>query len=606
MKIHAYATPSRLDLAADVAAPLPTEILFMPAGQSMIHAGSADGAGYHGAVNLDAASAALVISSFSQLRADGHRAWIDENHANAAALGDVRAMRWEEGRGLIATVDWTPAGERALRDRTYCSFSPAFLISKETRSPVGLSAGEAVGGLVNAPAFGSRLQLIAAAQAPLSAVKPNPSADNSPAKIHAMNTIAQKLGLAETATEQEILAAIAALQDGPAKEALNCALAAQKKAESDVAAINAALKVEQDKAAAANAQLIAARASVVTSVEPKLIESVKAYAKADTATRSRIYAGGLGKQISESREVMQVLAANSLGTLTGELILQRALTLLKLQFPLLNAISSDYSSESSSYGQVIKTRTRGIPSVVTYNTTTGYASSDATTADVSLTINQHKAVQVEFNANEVASTMRDLFGEQVEGIQYAIGKNLMDAIYATITAGNFTNATTKGTASVARSTAISMAKALRARGVADMGRFLVLNQDTFEQLANDTTITSLGFTQRAELIEEYKLPPIAGFNIIEAVNLPGTGNLTGFAGTPDSLVLATRLPNDYTKALPGSGNGAVSTVTNPDTGISLAVTQFVDHTLGKAVWRAALMYGVGVGQGAAGQRLISA
>ena len=47
-------------------------------------------------------------------------------------------------------------------------------------------------------------------------------------------------------------------------------------------------------------------------------------------------------------------------------------------------------------------------------------------------------------------------------------------------------------------------------------------------------------------------------------------------------------------------------VTNPDTGISLAVTQFVDHTLGKAVWRAAVMYGVGVGQAASGQRLISA
>ena len=604
MKIHAYATPSRLELAADVAAPLPTEILFMPAGQSIIHAGSSDGAGYHGAVNLDASSAAAVIASFNELRTDGHRAWIDENHDNAAALGDVRALRWEEGRGVVASVDWTPAGERALRDRAYCSFSPAFLISKETRAPVGLSAGEAVGGLVNAPAFGSRLQLIAAAQAPLSSVTNNSSPTPDSAS---MKTIAQKLGLAETATEQEILASIAALQDGPAKEALNCALAAHKQAAADVVAANAALKAEQDKVAAVNAQLIAARASsVVTSVEPKLLESVKAYAKADTATRSRIYAGGLNKQIAESREVMQVLAANSLGTLTGELILQRALTLLKLQFPLLNAISSDYSAENASYGQVIKTRTRGIPSVVTYNTSTGYASSDATTTDVSLTLNQHKAVQVEFNANEVASTMRDLFGEQVEGIHYAIGKNLMDAVYAAITAGNFTNATTKATASVARSTAVAMAKALRGRGVADMGRFLVLNQDTFEQLANDTTITALGYTQRAELIEQYKLPPIAGFNIIEAVNLPGTGNLTGFAGTPDSLVLATRLPADYTKALPGSSNGSVSTVTNPDTGISLAVTQFVDHTLGKAVWRAALMYGVGVGQGAAGQRLISA
>ena len=78
MKIHAFSAPSRLELDEDVAAPLPTEILFMPAGQSVIHAGSSDGAGYHGAVNLDANSAAAVIASFNELRADGHRAWIDD------------------------------------------------------------------------------------------------------------------------------------------------------------------------------------------------------------------------------------------------------------------------------------------------------------------------------------------------------------------------------------------------------------------------------------------------------------------------------------------------------------------------------------------------
>ena len=602
MKIHAYATPSRLDLAADVAAPLPTEILFMPAGQSVIHAGSSDGAGYHGAVNLDANSAAAVIASFNELRADGHRAWIDENHGNAAALGDVRAMRWEEGRGLIATVEWTPAGERALRDRTYCSFSPAFLISKETRAPVGLSAGEALGGLVNAPAFGSRLQLIAAAHSPLSAVIPNP-----PTHVKAsMNIIAQKLGLAESATEAEIIASIAVLQDGPAKESLTCALAAQKKAESDVAAVNAALKVEQDKVAAAQSQLIAARASVVTSVEPKMLESIKAYAKADTAGRSRIYAGGLGLQLAGSREVMQVLAANSLGTLTGELVLQRALTLLKLEFPILSAISSDFSAESISYNQTVKTRTRGIPTVVTYDPANGYASSDSTTTDVSVLIDNHKAVQIEFNANELASTVRDLFGEQVEGIHYALGKNFVDAIYAKITAGNFSNATTKSIATTTRATVVALSKALGGRSVPNMGRFLLLNQDAYEAVTNDTTIVSLGTAQKSELITENRLPRIAGFNISEAVNLPATGNLTGFAGTPDSLAIVTRLPNDYSKALPGSGNGAVSTVTNPDTGISLAVTQFVDHNLGKAVWRAAVMYGVGVGQAATGQRLISA
>lgn len=66
------------------------------------------------------------------------------------------------------------------------------------------------------------------------------------------------------------------------------------------------------------------------------------------------------------------------------------------------------------------------------------------------------------------------------------------------------------------------------------------------------------------------------------------------------------MPNDYTKALPGASHGSVSVVTNPDTGISVQLVQYVDHKLGAASWRIALMFGVAVGQAASGQRLISA
>jgi hypothetical protein len=87
---------------------------------------------------------------------------------------------------------------------------------------------------------------------------------------------------------------------------------------------------------------------------------------------------------------------------------------------------------------------------------------------------------------------------------------------------------------------------------------------------------------------------------IQVVNLPTTGSMVGFAMHPRALALATRVPNDYTAALPGSNYGNVSQVTDPDTGITVMVTQYVDHNAGTSNYRVAVMYGVAVGDPVAG------
>ena len=144
------------------------------------------------------------------------------------------------------------------------------------------------------------------------------------------------------------------------------------------------------------------------------------------------------------------------------------------------------------------------------------------------------------------------------------------------------------------------------RAVPEMGRTLILNPDYFEKLAADPTIVSLAAFQRPEVITDYVLPPIAKFNVIQAVNLPAGNNLTGFGLAPDTLAMATRVPNDYTAALPGASNGVVSVVQNPDTNIAVQLVQFVDHNAGVANWRIAMMSGVAKGDPAKGQRLVSA
>ena len=71
-------------------------------------------------------------------------------------------------------------------------------------------------------------------------------------------------------------------------------------------------------------------------------------------------------------------------------------------------------------------------------------------------------------------------------------------------------------------------------------------------------------------------------------------------------MIAARLPNDYASILPGASYGSVTTITDPDLGLSVMQVQYVDHKLGFAESRMALMYGVAAGQVNAGQRLISA
>ena len=103
-----------------------------------------------------------------------------------------------------------------------------------------------------------------------------------------------------------------------------------------------------------------------------------------------------------------------------------------------------------------------------------------------------------------------------------------------------------------------------------------------------------------------QLPNISRFTPILAPNLPTTGNMAAFFGHRSSLMVQTRVPNDYTTILPGANNGQVMVVTNPDTGISVLLVQYVNHAGGYASWRIAAMWGSAVGNEKGGQIVKSA
>jgi hypothetical protein len=230
-------------------------------------------------------------------------------------------------------------------------------------------------------------------------------------------------------------------------------------------------------------------------------------------------------------------------------------------------------------------------------------------------INNHKGIPITFNENLLASTMRRLFNEFAEASAYALAKALVDAIYALFTDANFTNNTIQASATFARSNVVDIGVALTIRGVPlGLGnRTMLLWPAAFGSLVKDATMVTYAAYQAPTIVTEGTQPNAAfpitvdTFQVYTAPNMPSNNaNLVGFAGSKSALVIATRTPNDYTSVMPGASFGNVQMVSDPDLGITVMQVQYVNHTLGTATSRIALMYGVASGQTAAGQLIKAA
>jgi len=306
----------------------------------------------------------------------------------------------------------------------------------------------------------------------------------------------------------------------------------------------------------------------------------------------------------------------NLGTIAGTLVTQRTLELLKFIFPPLTRFTTDFSDQPATFNQTIMTRIVSVPAVQTYSTATGWPDSTATTTDVPVVINNHKGVPIMFGEQLLASTMRRLFDEFAEAQAYALGKNLVDALYANLTDANFTNNSVFASTAFNRASVVDIGVALQLRGVPlGLGnRTMILWPAAFGNLEKDSAVIQFATNvPRPNLFTDGVTPassfaiPIEAFDIYSAPNLPSNNaNLVGFGGSKSALCIATRTPNDYTTVLPGASFGNVQMVTDPDIGMTVMQVQFVDHVLAAAKSRIALMYGTAAGQTAAGQLIKAA
>lgn len=626
---------------AETAEP-PAEIMAFPAGVHTINA-TQDGKPVTAKVLVDAATATAMQAALKAHEAGPQKPYFDFDHDNTSASAWPKSFRWEAGGsgkspGVYAAVEWSASGKTAVLGKDYRSFSPVFWTDEGNPARV-ITAPINMGGLVNSPAF--------RAQAPIWA-KHSPAASPTEQQqpTHITMTEEQKKA-AEAAQAAEASKAAIQAKDTEIAELkkANDALKAKEtqrikdaaKARVDAAVARGAIAAKDTatqskwcgilEANPEHAELLdtlpgsditktVTPASGAVQAKDNEAETLRAYAAIKPAgkehaaqidaarRRGAIYAKDIAPLFKPGFALGPILAAHDLGTLAPELVVQRCLALLKHAYPFLGAITTDYSGENAKFGQDIVTRLKGILNVNPYQKGKGYGTNDAKTADVKIPLDKHVGVPVTFDVEDLASTGRDLFGEQVEVMHYAIGSSFVDALLALITPANFQLATAEKLSLFGRPTMTRMAKEQNKTKVPPFGRFALLNPDYFEKLGQDNALVQLAAYQKPELITEYRLPPVAGYQPYEGATLPTANALAGFFGTAASLALTTRVPSDYTKAFPSAtGGGVVSVVTNPDTGISVQLVQYVNHDTATATARVALMYGVAVGHKDTGRRL---
>ena len=331
---------------------------------------------------------------------------------------------------------------------------------------------------------------------------------------------------------------------------------------------------------------------------------------------------------------------NNLGVFTGTLVLQRCLPDFAYDYPELRAFYTDFADTPGLFNQTETARKVIQPAVQKWPGTlggdgrpTGWSTvSTAKTTDISMTLTDYIAVPINFGNDLLASTARRLFDEQghlaVKAIAgyftqmvtdlftaarfnaYAVqtpagtNPNVVPVAYPTYTAGigNFNMASLD-----------DLQAAFDSNKVPQEDRGILLNPLYYNKLRQDPRInqyfqTALAAGANPDFVSKGKLMEMVGFMPYKApylptgspVAAPTTNNIFGFAFQKAGVILKARLPNDFTSQLGAPIPGSVTTVTDPDTGISLMLVQYVNLTQNYAEWRPEVMLGVAGGDVRAG------
>ncbi len=129
----------------------------------------------------------------------------EDNGQPAPAAGWYRTLEWREGLGLFATdVEWTERAKAMIASREYKFISPVFRFDKKSGAVLELL----MAAVTNNPGIDGMAAIAARAAARFH--------EDQPKETLAMKELLKLIGLAETATEAEAIAAMKVITDARA------------------------------------------------------------------------------------------------------------------------------------------------------------------------------------------------------------------------------------------------------------------------------------------------------------------------------------------------------------------------------------------------------
>lgn len=327
----------------------------------------------------------------------------------------------------------------------------------------------------------------------------------------------------------------------------------------------------------------------------------------------------------------------NLGTIAGSLVLMRNLGYLKNILNFMPYISTDLRNEPALFNQPVFSRYIVVPSVTsyslptvsgsgtTYTQTGGWSNSTASTVDCSVTINKHNGVQVSFDTQLLGSTARAILSEQISAQTYALGeqvtKDFLTALFGATWTGVVKSYKLGNSFNLSSMVAIKNRATLSK--IPPVGRFALFHSYYHDAILTDSNlVTAKAITALVNkdltALESAELPVLYGVKPLESqLASANTGTLTspnissdgttvdfvtpgitqvGFLGNMSSMLMAARIPQDYTQAFPDiPATAAIQVVTDPDSGMSLLNCRYVNHQLSQVSNRLSLMYGFGQG-----------
>lgn len=295
-------------------------------------------------------------------------------------------------------------------------------------------------------------------------------------------------------------------------------------------------------------------------------------------------------------------------TLSTAQILELVMDAFKVRLPFLaSSFATDFSDQRAKLNQQVNARIASLPSVQSYDATNGYkanaAESKSLLTDVPVTIDQHKHVPIKLDFLDENSTVKqiNLLEESTMNCGYVLAKSIVDYCLMLVLSTNFSQSSAYSEANSDLDMLANIRADLNAIGANTMGRFGIVNSAVMTALTSDSRIASGDYHgQRINGEALGHLKAIQGFeNIFEYPDMPGNSeNLTGFFGTRESIILATRLPQDTNEVARAAGIPQIAsfeTMTDEDTGLSLLGIKWIEQGTFDVYCTVAVMYGAVAG-----------